>query len=155
VDESVDTEDGLHLAAGGGGPLAPGHGGGLARLSPSPPAASAPAHPRPASNVGIGGATITVPIFGAYAILHRKALPLLRRCYDDALEDDPSQSGRIVFTIRVAPSGDPIGVSTTENTGLSQSVDACMERAIRRLEFNPPGASSVIVLPVSCTTRSN
>lgn len=73
-----------------------------------------------------------------------------RRCYQQALNQNPDIQGSIKLTIRVGPGGEVSGVSATPSGNLPPSVVACVEARARAGQFAPPdGGSAVVQAPVT------
>jgi hypothetical protein len=90
----------------------------------------------------------SVPVANAEATIRSQIHPGARHCYQKGLESDPSQAGRLVLQIHIAPSGEVDRATATTSTGLSASVVRCIERAAGRARFDAPGPSgSTLSLP--------
>lgn len=73
-----------------------------------------------------------------------------RRCYQQALDQNPDIQGSIKLTIRVGPGGEVSGVSSSPSGNLPPSVVACVEARARAGQFAPPdGGSAVVQVPVT------
>jgi TonB family protein len=91
---------------------------------------------------------MSVPVSNAEAVIRRDIHPGAKRCYQKGLEADPTQSGKIVVLIKVAPNGEVDSASVASNSGLSAGVASCIASVARRAKFDPPGASgSTISVP--------
>jgi hypothetical protein len=100
--------------------------------------------------VQTGATTMSVPINNAEATIRSQIMPGAKRCYQRGLETDPSQAGKLVILIKVAPSGEVDSANPTTNTGLSAAVANCISRVAASAKFDPPGAAgSTIVVPFS------
>jgi hypothetical protein len=149
-----NTTGGLNLPGGAGGPIKPGQGpGGLQSLhgGETGGATSAAGTERkvvPVGDVQYGGSTASVPVSNAEAVIRSQIHPGAKRCYQKGLESDPTQAGRIVILIKVAPSGEVDSASVASNSGLSPSVAGCIASVARRAKFDAPGANgSTISVP--------
>jgi hypothetical protein len=148
-----NTTGGLNLP-GGGGPIKPGSGpGGLQNLTgekgtgPAVDNAGQATKVVPVGNVTGGGASMSVPVQNAEAVIRSGLFPAAKRCYQAALNNDPSLSGRLSLTIQVGPSGEVSGVNASQS-GLNAQVAGCISAAARRLQFQAPGGSgSTISVP--------
>jgi outer membrane biosynthesis protein TonB len=148
-----NTTGGLNLP-GGGGPIKPGTGpGGLQNLTgdkgtgPNVDTAGTAAKVVPVGNVTGGGASMSVPVQNAEAVIRSGLFPAAKRCYQTGLNSDPTLSGRVSLTIQVGPSGEVSGV-TASQSGLNAQVTGCISAAARRLQFQAPGGSgSTISVP--------
>jgi hypothetical protein len=148
--------NGLNLPGGAGGPIQPGRGsGGLQSLHGGDTGGASTAAGQATKVVPIGdvkaeGASASVPINNAEAVIRTQIQPGAKRCYQKGLEIDPSQAGRIVVLIKVAPSGEVDSATVASNSGLSAQVASCIASAARRAKFDAPGASgSTISVPFS------
>jgi hypothetical protein len=145
--------NGLNLPGGAGGPIRPGRGGDLSSLRGGDTGAvgtSAGVATKvvPVGNVEFGGATASVPVSNAEAVIRTQIQPGAKRCYQRGLETDPSQSGKLVILIKVAPSGEVDSVTAASNSGLSAQVASCIQSVARRAKFDAPGATgSTIQVP--------
>lgn len=73
-----------------------------------------------------------------------------RRCYQQALDQNPDIQGSIKLTIRVGPGGEVSGVSSSTTGNLPPSVVSCVEARARAGQFAPPdGGSAVVQAPVT------
>jgi|HubBroStandDraft_1064217.scaffolds.fasta_scaffold04850_5 hypothetical protein len=145
--------NGLNLPGGAGGPIRPGGNSGLSSLRGGDTGAVATGagvatKVVPVGNVEFGGASASVPVSNAEAVIRTQIQPGAKRCYQKGLETDPSQSGKLVILIKVAPSGEVDSVSAASNNGLSAQVAACIQSVARRAKFDAPGATgSTISVP--------
>ncbi len=148
--------NGLNLP-GGGGPIQPGrgnaglqglgHGGDTGGAST---VAGTATRVIPVGDVQTGGSSMSVPINNAEAVIRTQIQPGAKRCYQKGLETDPSQAGRLVILIKVAPSGEVDSANVASNNGLSAQVASCITAVTRRAKFDPPGANgSTISVPFS------
>jgi len=150
----ANASGGLHLGAGAGGPIEPGgkagtlqnlQGGETGGASTS---AGTAAKVVPVGTVDLGASSMSVPVSNAEAVIRRDIHPGAKRCYQKGLEADPTQSGKIVVLIKVAPNGEVDSASVASNSGLSAGVASCIASVARRAKFDPPGASgSTISVP--------
>jgi hypothetical protein len=142
-----NTAGGLNLPNGAGGPIRPGqNGGGLQSLRGGETGGASTGAGQavkvvPVGNVEYGGSTASVPVANAEAVIRNQIHPGAKRCYQKGLESDPSQAGRLVILIKVAPSGEVDSVSVSSNSGLAAGVASCIQSVARRAKFDPPGAS--------------
>jgi hypothetical protein len=149
---SNSASNGLNMP-GAGGPIRPGQGGDLSSLrggDTGAVASSAGVERKvvPVGNVDFGAPSSSVPVSNAEAVIRTQIQPGAKRCYQKGLETDPSQSGKLVILIKVAPSGEVDSVSAESNTGLSQQVAGCIQAVARRAKFDAPGANgSTISVP--------
>ena len=149
-----NTAGGLNLPNGAGGPIRPGQGGGGLQsihggdTGGASTSAGVAVKVVPIGEVQYAGSTASVPISNAEAIIRSQIHPGAKRCYQKGLESDPTQAGRLVILIKVAPSGEVDSVAVSANTGLSAGVASCIQSVARRAKFDPPGASgSTISVP--------
>jgi len=149
-----NTTGGLNLPGGANGPIKPGTGpGGLNGLrgesgtGPAVDNAGQATKVVPVGNVTGGGASMSVPVQNAEAVIRSGLFPAAKRCYQTGLNSDPTLSGRVSLTIQVGPSGEVSGV-TASQSGLNAQVAGCISAAARRLQFQAPGGSgSTISVP--------
>src|SRR5207302_2241298 len=101
-------------------------------------------------NVSGGGASATVPVQNAEAVVRSGLFPRARACYNAGLKEDPNQQGRVVISIQVGPDGGVRGASVAQNTGLSAKTAGCIAAAARNLQFASPGGSgSTVTVPMN------
>jgi hypothetical protein len=147
--------NGLNLPGGAGGPIQPGKGHDLASLrggetGGASTSAGVATKVVPVGNVEYGGSSMSVPVSNAEAVIRTQIQPGAKRCYQKGLETDPSQAGKLVILIKVAPSGEVDSVSAASNSGLSAQVAGCIQAVARRAKFDAPGANgSTISVPFS------
>jgi hypothetical protein len=146
--------NGLNLPGGAGGPIQPGRGGGgLASLRGEKTGgasdnAGTAVKVVPIGDVQYSGSQMSVPVNNAEAVIRSQVHPGAKRCYQKGLESDPSQAGKVVILIKVAPSGEVDSATVASNSGLSAQVAACIAAVARRAKFDAPGASgSTISVP--------
>ncbi|MBX3233485.1 MAG: energy transducer TonB [Labilithrix sp.] len=75
-----------------------------------------------------------------------------RTCYQRGLASDPTMSGKVVITAKVAPNGEVATADVASSTGnLSGDVNTCILQAIKRAQFDaqPGGAPATLSIPVS------
>jgi len=82
---------------------------------------------------------LSTPVANAEAVIRRELYPRARRCYQKGIDQDASQAGKIVLSIKVAPSGEVSSVGTQVQGNLSHAVQSCVAGAAQGLRFDPPG----------------
>jgi hypothetical protein len=144
----------LISGVGGGGPIQPGKGGGGlqdihgSQTGGSSTSAGQATRVVPVGDVQYTSSSMSVPVSNAEAVIRSQIHPGAKRCYQRGLEQDPTQAGKLVILIKVAPSGEVDSASASSNTGLSASVASCIAGVARRAKFDPPGANgSTISVP--------
>jgi hypothetical protein len=78
----------------------------------------------------------------------------LRNCANHALQQDPSQQGRLLVITHIAANGEVTNATVASNSGLSESCATCMARAVRTAQF-PTGAQRVISITVNQTKQQS
>ncbi|MGH7437253.1 MAG: AgmX/PglI C-terminal domain-containing protein [Polyangiaceae bacterium] len=151
---SNSSGNGLNMPGGAGGPIQPGKGGGGLQglhggeTGGASQSAGQAVKVVPVGNVEYQGATASVPVANSEAIIRSQIFPGAKRCYQKGLESDPTQAGKVVILIKVAPSGEVDSASVASNSGLSPSVASCIVAVSRRAKFDAPGANgSTISVP--------
>jgi TonB family protein len=151
-----NTGGGLTIPGGAGGPIQPGRGGmGLGSIRGGDTGAVATSAGTAAKVVPVGvvsaeASSMSVPVNNAEAVIRTQITPRAKMCYTKGLEVDPSQNGRIVILIKVAPNGEVDNASVANNSGLSPSVASCILRAVKNAKFDAPGGTgSQISVPFS------
>lgn len=138
-----NSTGGLNLPGGANGPIKPGTGpGGLQNLhgdtsGPNASSAGTVARVVPVGDANFGGASASVPVSNAEAVIRSQLQPRARACYNAALAQDPTISGKLVLSIQVGADGSVTGVSAS---GMGGQIAGCISAAARRLQFASPGA---------------
>jgi hypothetical protein len=141
-----NTTGGLNLPGGAGGPIHPGAGGGLQGLhggetGGASTSAGTVVKVVPVGDVQYTGSQMSVPVANAEAIIRSQIHPGAKKCYQRGLDSDPTQAGKIVILIKVAPSGEVDTATVQSNSGLSPAVANCITSVARRAKFDAPGPS--------------
>src|SRR5579864_8896834 len=148
-----NTTGGLNLPGGADGPIHPGAGSGLQRhhggeTGGASTGAGTIVKVVPVGDVQYTGSAMSVPVANAEAVIRSQIHPGAKKCYQRGLESDPTQAGKIVILIKVAPSGEVDTATVQSNSGLSASVASCITSVARRAKFDAPGpAGSQISVP--------
>lgn len=139
---------------GGGGAITPGTGGGLGGIGST----------KGGSGTGTGTSTTVKGPTGSASVSSSVSVGSVsnaasvvagmragfRRCYQQALDQNPDISGSIRLTIRVGPGGEVAGVTASESGNLPPSVTSCVRARAQAGQFAPPdGGSAVINVPVT------
>lgn len=137
------------------GPMTPGRRGSIADIGTSHSShvgdtAGKQMEPSgPAFDTRVERAQSSVPVSDADRVI-ASLRPSFRRCYQNGLTHDASQSGRVVLQVRVAPNGEVGSVDIASNTGLSADVGSCLVRSVRGAQFTAPGGTgSTLSVPVT------
>ncbi|MFO0677630.1 MAG: AgmX/PglI C-terminal domain-containing protein [Polyangiaceae bacterium] len=141
---------------GGGGPVQPGKGTGLQGIGGSTTGSGTGSAAGGGRDVGgpkgdalPGAVSASVPVANAEATV-AKLRGRFKACYQSGLSEDPTMSGKVVVSAKIGPNGEVENASVASNTGLSPKVAACITRAVKNANFDPPGGSgSTIQIPVS------
>ncbi len=141
-----NTTGGLNLPGGAGGPIHPGAGSGLQGLhggetGGASTGAGTVVKVVPIGDVQYTGSAMSVPVANAEAVIRSQIHPGAKKCYQRGLESDPTQAGKLVILIKVAPSGEVDTATVQSNSGLSASVASCIASVARRAKFDAPGPS--------------
>jgi len=137
-----NSTNGLNLPGGGGGPIKPGTGpGGLQNLrgdgtGPAVGSAATITKVVPVGDANFGGASASVPVSNAEAVLRSQLGPRARACYNAALAQDPTVAGKLILSIQIGADGGVTGVSAS---GMGGQLAGCISSAARRLQFASPG----------------
>jgi hypothetical protein len=142
--------DGLDLRAGGGEPIQPGRTGftlPTRETGETPTLAGRPTRVVPVPGVHEEIPVLSAPVPDAEAVIRSQIHPGAKRCYQKGLDSDPSQSGKLVLLIRVAPSGEVDRATISSNAGLSAGVADCIAGVARRAKFDRtgPGGATIVV----------
>jgi hypothetical protein len=145
-----ESRDGLDLPGGAGEPIQPGRTG--FRL-PMRETGEAPSSAGRMTRVVLAPAiheespVLSAPVPDAEAVIRRQIEPGAKRCYQKGLGSDPTQSGKLVLAIRVAPSGEVDSATVSSHAGLSAGVADCIVDVARRAKFGRtgPGGATIVV----------
>jgi hypothetical protein len=90
---------------------------------------------------------LSAPVPDAEAVIRKQIEPGAKRCYQKGLDSDPTQSGKLVLAIRVAPSGEVDSATISSHAGLSAGVADCIARVARGAKFDRtgPGGATIVV----------
>ncbi len=148
-----NSTGGLDLPGGAGGPIQPGKGnqgieglrGGVTNGAANTNTAGTAAKVVPVGEGSTGPAIANVPIANMESVIRSQIFPAAKRCYQRGLEADPTQSGKVVVSIKVDPSGEVSSATVVSNAGLSRQVTSCIIRASQNAKFgqNPGGVVQV------------
>ncbi len=139
-----NSTSGLNLPGGANGPIKPGTGpGGLQNLhgdgtGPAVNGAGTITKVVPVGDANFGGASASVPVSNAEAVIRSQLQPRARACYNAALAQDPTISGKLVISMQIGADGGVTGVSAS---GMGGQIAGCISAAARRLQFASPGGS--------------
>jgi hypothetical protein len=139
-----------------GGPIASSKSSGLADLGKdgtkrSGPDSAGPARETrgPSLDTRVEPTRASMPVSDADRVV-AGLKPAFRRCYQLGLDQDASQSGRVVVSAKIAPTGEVASADVASIQGLSASIGACVARAVRGAQFSAPGGTgSTLQIPVS------
>jgi TonB family protein len=153
VSNTGDT--GLRMGT-GGGPVAGGKGPGLAGIGGSTTGSGSGSAAGGGRDVGgpkgeatVGATSVSAPVANAEATV-AKLRPGFKMCYQQGLATDPTMSGKVVISAKIAPNGEVENVNVASNSGLSDQVANCIKRKVKNAQFDPPGGGgSTIQIPVS------
>ncbi len=143
---------------GGGGPIAGGVGGkgGLGGIGGGTGASGTGAGAGgetkvagPKGDISTGVTSMSVPVNNAERVI-AGLRGRFKSCYQRGLSEDPNQSGKATFSVKVAPNGEVALVTVASNAGLSATVTGCIQRALQGANFDAPGGSgSALSVPVN------
>jgi hypothetical protein len=140
---------------GGGGAVKPGTSGGLGTIGStttstgSGSTGTATAVEGPKGNVSASTQVAAGSVSDASRVVAGMTAGF-RRCYNQALEQNPDASGSIRLSIKVGPGGEVQSVTATPSGNLPPSVVTCVQARAQAAQFAPPeGGSAVINVPVS------
>lgn len=150
----VGIGDPLKLG-GGGGPIRPGSsGGGLGSIGSTTSGSGTGTGSSTTVKGPTGGATVTSSVTAGSVSNAAQVVAGLRagfrRCYQQALDQNPDIAGSIRLTLRVGPGGEVSGVSATDSGNLPPAVVSCVKARAQSAQFAPPdGGSAAINVPVT------
>jgi TonB family protein len=146
----------LKLGSGGGAVQGGGKGSGLAGIGGgtkgSGTGQGAGAERKvegPKADAQVGGSTASVPVSDADRVI-AGLRGRFRNCYQTGLNSDPSMSGKVLISAKVAPNGEVSSADVVQNTGLSPTVAQCIAKVVKRAQFSAPGGGgSTLQIPVT------
>ena len=101
----------------------------------------------PKGDASIGATSASVPVANAERVI-AGLRPKFRLCYNQGLAQDPGMSGSVTMVVKIAPNGEVDSANAANNSGLSDSVVKCIQRALKNAQFDAPGSSgSVLQVP--------
>jgi hypothetical protein len=149
----VGVGGGLKLGSGGGA-IRPGQGGSLGSIGTTGKGAgtgtgSVQQVKGPQGNANVSSSVSVGSVSNAQSVIAGMRAGF-RRCYQQALDQNPDIQGSIKLTIRVGPGGEVSGVSSSTTGNLPPSVVSCVQARARAGQFAPPdGGSAVVQAPVT------
>lgn len=149
----VGVGGGLKLGSGGGA-IRPGQGGGLGSIGSTSKGTDGGTGTvqqvqGPKGNASVSSSVSVGSVSNAQSVIAGMRAGF-RRCYQQALDQNPDIQGSIRLTIRVGPGGEVTGVSSSSSGNLPGSVIACVEARARAGQFAPPdGGSAIVEAPIT------
>ncbi len=151
---SASTGNGLNLGGGGNAIRPGGGGGGLGSIGTTTGgggggAGKETAVAGPTGKVDVGATTATVAVANAGAVVAGLRAGF-RSCYNQGLNTDPTMSGKVMLSVKIAPNGEVSSADPSGNTGLSAGVVACLVRKVKNAQFDAPGPTgSTLQIPIT------
>ena len=103
----------------------------------------------PTGDAQVGAFSASVQVSDADRVI-AGLRPKFKACYQQGLNSDPTMSGKVTISAKIAPTGEVDSANATENTGLSAGVASCIARAVRNAQFAAPGGTgSALKIPVT------
>jgi TonB family protein len=66
------------------------------------------------------------------------------------LNTDPTMSGKVMLSVKIAPNGEVSSADPSGNTGLSAGVVQCLVRKVKNAQFDAPGPTgSTLQIPIT------
>jgi hypothetical protein len=111
-------------------------------------------HPEPPpEDVTYPAGTLSAPANDAEKVL-RAMRGQIRRCYEDALKNDPKAEGVVKMQIKVDPDGEVTAAKPVGDTSLPSGVVGCISGLLKTAKFASPGpGGATFELPLSFTRR--
>jgi hypothetical protein len=135
------------LPSGANAPLVPGRHDVDLSVGPGPVVTTAPEIKRVVPfDVHEDPPMLSGTLIDAEAVIRGQIHPGARRCYQSGLNNDPTQSGKLMVQIRVGPSGEVVSASIASNAGLTPQVAACVVGVAHNAKFGPPGPNGATVM---------
>lgn len=141
--------------SGGGGPIRPGSGGASLGSIGSTQAGSGTGTGSSTAVKGPTGSASVTSNVAAGSVSNAQQVVAgmragFRRCYQQALDQNPDVAGAIKLTLRVGPGGEVSSVTASDSGNLPPTVVSCVKARAQAAQFAPPdGGSAVINVPVS------
>jgi hypothetical protein len=151
---SASTGNGLNLGGGGNAIRPGGGGGGLGSIGTTTGgggggAGKATEVAGPTGKVDVGATTATVAVANAGAVVAGLRAGF-RSCYNQGLNTDPTMSGKVMLSVKIAPNGEVSSADPSGNTGLSAGVVSCLVRKVKNAQFDAPGPTgSTLQIPIT------
>lgn len=103
----------------------------------------------PKGDISMGATSMSVPVNNAERVI-AGLRGKFKSCYQRGLSEDPNQSGKATFLVKVGPNGEVSSATVANNAGLSATVTGCIQRALQNAQFDAPGGSgSSLSVPVN------
>jgi hypothetical protein len=114
----------------------------------APPGGAPAAPPPPEPQVKVGELSLPAAASGAaIRAAVTEAVPKLRRCYAQALENVPGLEGKLTVAFRIDTAGKV--ASAEGRSGFHAGVTACVEDVVRALRFPAPAAAVDVSAPLT------
>ena len=104
-------------------------------------------------DVQIGALSMSVPVPNAARTV-AAARTRFRACYNAGLRANPTQAGRVVLTLKIAPSGYVVAATVASTSGVDVNVSSCFVAATRGLEFTAPAAEATLQVPLTAILKN-
>ena len=72
-----------------------------------------------------------------------------RACYQRGLQSDPTMSGKVTISAKIAPNGEVTSADVTSSAGVSNEVAQCMAGVIKHAQFDAQPNATTLNVPVS------
>jgi outer membrane biosynthesis protein TonB len=72
-----------------------------------------------------------------------------RVCYQRGLQSDPTMSGKVTITAKIAPNGEVTNADVASSSGVSNEVAQCMVGVIKHAQFDAQPNATTLNVPVS------
>ncbi len=113
----------------------------------------APPVPVPGSLVELGAVSGVSNLDNAARVI-AGLRPGFRRCYQRALQTDPTMTGAFALEAKVGRGGEVEGVAVRGVKGISAELAACLTTVIRRAQFTAPqGGTATLTVPFTITRQ--
>lgn len=94
-------------------------------------------------------AMANVPVANMESVIRSQIFPAAKRCYQRGLEEDPTQSGKLLFESE--PGKCHMHVKADSAGGLSKSVVKCIQEWLERVDLCGPQGRATIQKPITFT----
>jgi hypothetical protein len=113
----------------------------------------APPAPVPGPSVALGAPSGVSDVDHAARVI-AALRPGFRRCYNRALQTDPSMTGAFALEAKIGPTGEVAAVTVTGKKGIPAELVMCLASVFRAAQFTAPqGGAATLSMPFNIDTQ--